>query len=114
MIRGEIVLVNYPFTDGSGSKMRPVLVVSVDQFNGGRDIIVTPISSSVSVSDPSAVLVNAPHFSIAGLKTASSIKWTKLLTIEKSIVARKLGSLPHSLLDEVTKKIVSVLVPANK
>jgi hypothetical protein len=41
MICGDILLARYPFTDGSASKLRPVLVVSSDQYNVGDDLVVS-------------------------------------------------------------------------
>ena len=40
MNQGDICLVTFPFTDGTGAKLRPVLVVSTDAFNDGADIVV--------------------------------------------------------------------------
>jgi len=51
---GEIWLVNFPFTDGSSTKLRPVLVVSADKFSVDGDTVVVPISSQVFAGDPFA------------------------------------------------------------
>ncbi|MGH7140531.1 MAG: type II toxin-antitoxin system PemK/MazF family toxin, partial [Pirellulales bacterium] len=51
---GEIWLVNFPFTDGSSTKLRPVLLVSADKFNVDGDAVVLPISSQVFAGDPFA------------------------------------------------------------
>jgi hypothetical protein len=34
MTRGEVVLVDWPFSDPSGSKLRPAVVVQADFLNG--------------------------------------------------------------------------------
>ena len=44
--RGQVVVVNVPFTGQTGSKARPALVVSVEAFHRKvADVIVCPISS---------------------------------------------------------------------
>ena len=108
MNQGDVVLVRYPFTDGSGHKLRPALIVSVDRLNSGDDLILTPISSTPGPADPLSVFIGDPDYQVAGLKAASAIKWTKLATIDRHIVTRRLGKLPRNLLDDVIKKIVSV------
>lgn len=100
---GEIWLVNFPFTDGSSTKLRPVLLVSSDKFNVGGDVVVVPISSQVYASDPFAYLLDPamPAFRLTGLKAASSVKWTKPVTLSAKVFQRRLGHLPGKPLDEI-------------
>lgn len=100
---GEIWLVNFPFTDGSSTKLRPVLLVSADAFNTGGDVVVVPISSQVFANDPYAYQLDdtMPAFRLTGLKTASSVKWTKPVTLASRIFQRRLGQLSGKPLDDV-------------
>jgi mRNA interferase MazF len=44
--RGEVVVVNVPFSNGTGTKPRPALIISTPSFHGTLpDVIVCPISS---------------------------------------------------------------------
>jgi len=101
MNQGDIYLAAFPFTDGSTAKLRPVLVISCDQFNGSEDIVVLPISSKAAPNDQYGIFLDEmePDFKVTGLKMSSSIKWTKPMTISKTVVRRLLGRLPSSLLD---------------
>jgi mRNA interferase MazF len=103
---GDICLVQYPFTDGSSSKLRPVLIVSNDEFNSGQDVVVVPISSVVQ-PDSFSVLIDptSRHWKSTGLKYPSSIKCTKPLTIAKRLCLRRLGHL-H---DDVMKDVRAIL-----
>jgi len=106
MKRGDIVLVEYPFTDTSGSKLRPVLVVSADEFNSGEDVVIVPLSSQAS--DPRfalEVIASAPDFHRTGLRAGSWIKWTKVITISRTVARRRLGSLPDNSLEAVLSNI---------
>jgi mRNA-degrading endonuclease toxin of MazEF toxin-antitoxin module len=100
---GEIWLVNFPFTDGSTTKLRPVLLVSSDKFNVGGDVVVVPISSQVYAGDPFVYLLDPamPAFRLTGLKTASSVKWTKPVTLATKVFQRRLGDLSGKPLDEI-------------
>lgn len=107
---GDVVLLNYPFTDDSAAKVRPALVVSADQFNQGEDIIVVPISSAPDPGDPYAypILDEDAHFKDTGLRQTSCVKWTKPLTISKKLARRHLGHLVAALLSEIRMKIQTI------
>ena len=107
MMCGQILLVDYPFTDDSGSKLRPTLVVSADRFNQGDDLVVVPISSAPDPDDPHAFQIPevAPSFKETGLRQASSVKWTKPLTISRRVVRRRLGRLASEPLSEIRSRI---------
>ncbi len=107
---GDIMLANYPFTDLSGSKVRPVLIVSADHFNRGEDLVVLPISSTTSDDDPYAFLVaaSAPSFGETGLRQSSSIKWTKPMTVASRVIRRRMGCLGRSPLSEIQSRVQSL------
>lgn len=108
---GQIVLVRFPFTDGAASKVRPVLVVSEERYNHGQDVVVLPISSRPAASDPFAyhVDLSLSRFAGAGLKQSSSVKYAKPMTIAKTAVKRRLGTLSSECLEEVRDKLRAVL-----
>lgn len=110
MTCGDILLVNYPFTDASGSKLRPVLVVFVDAYNKGDDLIFVPISSAPNLADLYIYPIRDTDafFEKTGLKHSSFVKWTKPLTISRRVVHRKLGRLPRSQVSEIQEKIKSL------
>ena len=107
---GDIYLVSYPFTDHSGTKVRPVVIVSSDEFNQGDDVVVLPISSAPDSTDPYSLSISqtSPHFSATGLRCESAMKWTKPLTISRRVVQRRLGTLDHGLLADVRERLISV------
>jgi len=104
---GDIVTILYPFTDMSGSKVRPALIVSNNEFNGGDDLILVPISSAPEENDPHAYPIkkNSPAFPASGLKFNSSVKWTKPMALSKTIIQKRLGNLDIKLLAEIKSKI---------
>ena len=103
---GDIVTVYFPFTDHSGGKIRPALVVSADQFNRGADIVFVPISS-VPKPDADVFIIedSAPYFSQTGLRRTSVVKWTKPMTVARTVVHAKLGTLPPSELAAIQAHI---------
>ncbi len=107
---GDILLAEFPYTAQAGSKIRPVLIVSADEFNRGRDLTFVPISSAPAPDDPYAFLIQDtdPIFAATGLLRTSSVKWTKPITIDGSIVQRRLGKLASAPLAEIRTRIQQI------
>jgi mRNA interferase MazF len=105
---GDIVLAEYPFTDNSGSKVRPVLVVSSDEHNTTNDVVVVPISSAVREGD-FLVSENTSAFSGTGLRHTSSIKWYKPMTLADRVLRRRTGRIEDKLLKEIHAKLHAML-----
>jgi len=90
--QGDGLLAWLVFSDGQGRKRRPVLVV---QDFGDDDLLVLPITSQPARVGADVVL---SEWRSAGLRLPSTVQVEKLATIEKSLVAKKLGVLPpHEL-----------------
>ncbi len=91
-MKAKVVLVRFPFTDLSGTKLRPALVVHEDE----HDVIVVFISSKLPpVTDTTDLLLREdnPAFAATGLKTASVIKFDKVATLSKSLVMGEIGEI---------------------
>lgn len=85
--QGEVLLAWLVFSDGQGSKRRPVLVI---RDFGDNDLLVVPVTSHPARSQTDVVLTD---WKSAGLKLPSTVRVEKLATIEKSCIERKLGAL---------------------
>ncbi len=87
---GSIVLTRFPFTDLSGDKRRPALMVSRD--NDRRTDLVVCFITSVSRAGPDM----APLGPAAGtgLKVPSVVRFDKLATLDRSVIAGRLGEAP--------------------
>ncbi len=99
--KGTVVLVPFPFTDLSGTKVRPAVVVS--RRLSGDDVIVTFISAKPSRGEKYDVRV-IPNQS-NGLKATSTIKCAKLATLDKKIILGKLGTLSTDDFSRVAQKL---------
>ncbi|MBI1722979.1 MAG: type II toxin-antitoxin system PemK/MazF family toxin [Gemmatimonadetes bacterium] len=92
--RGQVVVVNVPFSDASGTKRRPALVVSADPFHRALpDLIVCPISSQPRYYErPGAGDHPLRDWRAAGLRHPSTVRVSKVLAVDKRIVGRVLGA----------------------
>ncbi|MEA5129211.1 MAG: type II toxin-antitoxin system PemK/MazF family toxin [Proteiniphilum sp.] len=102
MKKGDIVLVSFPFTDFSGNKVRPALVLSVSTL----DVIVAFISTQLHRKEQ--VDIELDPSSDNGLKRVSIIKVAKLVTIEKKLVLGLLGKLDDKKLSELDKGLKKI------
>lgn len=107
MKRGTVVLTPFPFTDLSGTKVRPAVVVSPAD-RPGEDVILAFISS---VKPPTllptdlSIETSHPDFPGSGLKVASIVKCDKLATVQRPIILGELGALSPSLLLELNVRL---------
>ena len=86
---GEVVLVPFPFTDQTGTKKRPAVIVSSTAYNLTRnDLVLMAITSQVRKPLKSDE-VEIFDWQKAGLLKPSVIK-PVFTTIEKNLVIRKL------------------------
>jgi len=86
--KNEIILVRYPFSDLSGSKVRPAIVVNASHIS--QDVIIVPLTSKVSPLLASEFVL--ADRKAAGLNVASAAK-RGLYTVHQSLVIKSIGSL---------------------
>ncbi len=90
--RGDVVLVSFIFTDESGVKRRPAVIISSDVYHTGRDeAIIAAITSRTARVLVGDHLIN--DWQSAGL-LFPSVATSIIRTIKQSMIVRKLGSMP--------------------
>ena len=92
---GSIVLARFPFTDLSGDKRRPALVVSRDNRRR-TDLVVCFITSVLRAGPDMAPIAPTPG---TGFKVPSVVRFDKLATLDPAVITGKLGDAPASWLD---------------
>ncbi len=110
MYRGEIWWANLPDPIGSEpGYRRPVLVIQDDTFTQSqiRTVIVVIITSNIKLAEaPGNVLL--PR-SISGLSRDSVVNVSQILTVDKTFLVERIGSLPDHLREEVDDGLRTVL-----
>ena len=90
--RGDVVLVTFPFTDLTGAKVRPAVIVSANPQT--EDVVVAFISTVIPpVLDPTDYQLDDQHpdFRHIGLRFTSVFRLRKLMTLERHLIRRRLG-----------------------
>ena len=89
--RGEVVLVRYPFSDLSGSKIRPAVIVNAPHTS--KDVFILPLTSKTkSLLMGEFVLKD---WSQAGLNVETAAK-RGIYTVHQNLIVRKVGKLSDS------------------
>jgi mRNA interferase MazF len=105
---GDVILVPFPFTDGSSSKKRPAIVISSDSYDRYKpDLILIAVTSQVN-TDLQFGEASIADWSSAGLIKPSVIK-PAIATIEKTLVIRKLGSLQALDLESLSSILQQII-----
>jgi len=101
--RGDLVVVEVRFTDGSGTKRRPALVVSGEDINGKlSDVLVCPVSSQPRyLKHPGPADVPIQEWKAVGLKFPSTVRVGKTLSVDKKIIVKRIGKLPKPAYEAV-------------
>ncbi|MDR2117874.1 MAG: type II toxin-antitoxin system PemK/MazF family toxin [Planctomycetaceae bacterium] len=103
-IRGDVVVVPFPFSDLSGTKKRPALVLVNLK---GNDLILCQITSQ-NIKDEYSIALSNNDVIDGELKILSNIRPNKIFTTDESIILYKVCSLNEEKIVSVTKNVVDM------
>lgn len=83
---GELWVADIPFTDGSGSKRRPVLVLWLDAL----DIVAAVVTTAPPRSNTDVLLTD---WQASGLRGASTVRLFRLDCLEQSLLIARIGAI---------------------
>jgi mRNA interferase MazF len=100
--RGDVVLLDFPFSDASGSKVRPAIVVQSDTHNRRMaSTIVVLVTKTIRrarrESTQFLVRANSLEGKAAGLHFDSAITCTNLYTVHEDFIRFGIGRIPDTL-----------------
>ena len=107
----DMLLVPFPFSDQSGKKVRPVVVISNLEFNEhSEDYLVAGVTSNIS-REKYSIPLTPSDLEEGELFTKCSVKVENLLKIDRELIIKKIGRLSKQKFGDIVKtlnKIVSV------
>ena len=110
MNRGDVVEVNWPFTDLSGSKVRPAVVVRSDFLTGLiDDTVLVKITGSAFGVPGTEVLLDPKVETRAGLSKVCYARCYDIMTRDEAVVGMVVGSLSLAAMQEIEKCLKVVL-----
>ena len=102
---GSVILVPFPFSDLSNSKLRP----AVSLADAGKGDWVLCQVTSRQYSDPRAVELNSGSFQRGSLHLISYARPGKLFTANQSLMLRQVGVLKDDALKQIIDAVIGLL-----
>ena len=104
-VKGDIVVVPFPFSDLTNSKRRPALVITELT---GDDVILCQITSK-NINDKYSIELNNNDFETGNLNQESNIRPNRIFTADSHIILYKVGSLKTNKTMDVINKIIEII-----
>ena len=104
-VKGDVVVLPFPFSDLSQTKRRPALVVAEA---GGNELLLCQITSK-AVRDQHGVALDAVDFQAGSLKKPSNVRPNRVFTADAGIVLYVAGHVSSKKTNEVVEELVAIL-----
>jgi mRNA interferase MazF len=103
--RTSIVLVNFPFTDLSDTRLRPALILAQAT---AEDYILCQITSNSQI-DKEAIEITNEDFTVGSLRQISYARPNKIFTGHESLIARRVGILSEQATEKIVDAVVKII-----
>jgi mRNA interferase MazF len=104
-VKGDVVVLPFPFSNLQEAKRRPAMVVSPLE---GDDLILCQITSRAT-GDRYSISLEERDFESGSLKQSSNIRPNRLFTADRAIVLYRVGSLGKGKIAEVVERLVDIV-----
>ena len=105
----DLLLVPFPFSDQSGRKVRPVIVISNNEFNSySDDVIVVGVTSNIS-KDKYTINLTNNELDEGKLSTTCCIKVENVLKLDKELIIKKIGKINKETLKKIIDKLFEII-----
>lgn len=104
-VKGDVVVIPFPFSDLSQSKRRPALVIATLE---GNDAILCQITSK-NINDIYAITIDDSDFVSGNLRQAGNIRPNRLFTADTHIILYRVGSIKRDKLIQVVGKVIDII-----
>jgi len=104
-VKGDVVVVPFPFSDLTRAKRRPALVIAELE---GDDLILCQITSQ-SIRDRYAVSIDKSDFETGTLMRKSNVRPNRIFTADRHIILYRVSHLEHEKINPIIDRIVNIL-----
>ncbi len=103
-VKGDVVVLPFPYTNFSGAKKRPAVVIANLK---GQNIILAQITTNQR-NDEDLVSLRKKDFFSGSLSSDSFIMTSLIFTADSSRISYRAGKMKHEKVKEVQNKLVEV------
>jgi len=104
-VKGDIVVIPFPFSNLTGLKKRPALIVANPL---GDDVLLAQITSKINLNKYS-IRLKSNDFIIGKLPLESFVKINRLFSADLNLIKYKVGKISKNKEIEIKNKIISYL-----
>ncbi|MFH1773600.1 MAG: type II toxin-antitoxin system PemK/MazF family toxin [Methanobacteriota archaeon] len=104
-VKGDVVVVPFPFSDLTQAKRRPALVIAGLE---GDDLILCQITSQ-QIADKYTISVDSEDFESGSLKQRSNVRPNRIFTADRRIILYQAGKLKHEKVNEIVERVIEIL-----
>jgi mRNA interferase MazF len=97
--KGDIILVKFPFTDFSGSKLRPAVILAETD----HDVTTCFITTKLNWQEGTDIIIKPSKSN--GIKKDSLIRVAKIATLDKNLAVGLIGKLTTSEIHELNNRL---------
>ena len=102
MKRGQVVMVDWPFSDRTGSKVRPAVVVQADFLNALiADTLLISVTGTTRRAARTEVVIDPAVDTRSGLRYRSVASCNNFLTTDQALILRTIGDLTAATLSQI-------------
>ena len=103
----SIILVPFPYSDQTGKKVRPALILSNTSFNKNDDVIICALTSSIK-ERPYSLLINSKDTINKKLQDTSQIRIDTITRIKKNLIIKEIDVLNENIFKKVLEILNSI------
>ena len=107
--QGDLLLIPFPFSDQSGRKVRPVIIISKKEFNSSsEDVLVVGVTSNTH-KDKYSLSFSNKDLKEGKLFADCSIKCGNILKVDKELIINKIGKIKLEKLKDIINKVLEII-----
>ena len=108
--RGQVVMVDWSFSDRMGSKIRPAVVVQADFLNQRiHDTVLVLITKKSRHAQSTEVEIDPAVEKQSGLLYPSVAVCNNLMTLDQTLIVRDIGALSDAIMKEIEERLKTAL-----
>ena len=103
----SIILVPFPYSDQTGKKVRPALILSNPVFNKDEDVVICALTSSIK-ERPYSIIISSKDTVNKKLQDTSQIRIDTITRIKKNLIIKEIDILNDNAFKEVLEILNSI------
>lgn len=103
----SLILVPFPYSDQTGKKIRPALILSNHKFNKDEDIIICALTSNIKYR-PYSIIINQKDTINKKLEDESQIRVDLITKIKKKLIIKEIDVLNENAFKKVLEVLNSI------